>query len=466
MSSLLRTVTIVVTAAWSNAALGEDGTAEFVHGINLNGPPVTIDGHPWEGKDSPHYKCDDMAFENQQVPLVPPTDEQRAAMIRSSRWGGGRNQVRLVDLPPATYSVFLYVWEDNDPETFSIALNGRTVAANYNSGGTGHWNKLGPWIVECTDGSLTLTSQGGAANFSGVEIWRGEYDVAGAAEANPEAVAFFEKRIRPLLIEHCQQCHSAEADEVQGELFVDSRLGLRRGGYSGPAVVPGDPEQSLLIKAVRYNNPDLQMPPDAKLPADKIADLEAWVKMGAPDPRRQAVAAIKKKAVDPEQGRDWWSLQPVADPPPPPSAEPSWVYNDIDRFIAEKLDQHSLKPLGDADKRTLLRRATYDLHGLPPMPDEVTAFIADDSPEAFRRVVERLLDSPRYGQRWGRHWLDVVRYADTAGDNSDFPIPQIYRYRNWVIDAFNRDLPYDQFVREQLAGDLMPSTNDEERRQR
>ena len=466
MSPLLRTAAIGLLIGWGHAALGEDGAAEFVRGLNLNGPPVVVDGRPWEGKDSPHYQCDDMAFDNQQVPLVPPTDEQRAVMIRSSRWGGGRNRVQLIDLPPATYSVFLYVWEDNDAETFTIALNGRTVAANYSSGGTGHWEKLGPWIAECTDGTLTLTSQGGAANFSGVEIWRGEYDVAGAADANPEAVAFFEKRIRPLLVEHCYQCHAAEADEVQGELLVDSRIGLRRGGYSGPAVVPGDPDQSLLIQAVRYKNPDLQMPPDAKLPAEKIADLEAWVKMGAPDPRRQAVAHAKKKTSDPEQGRDFWSMQPIADPPPPTISEPGWAFNDVDRFIAQKLEEHKLRPLADADKRTLLRRATYDLIGLPPTPEEIAAFIADDPPEALARVVERLLDSPRYGERWGRHWLDVVRYADTAGDNSDFPIPQIYRYRNWVIEAFNRDLPYDQFVREQLAGDLMQSANDDERRQR
>ncbi|HEX7378694.1 MAG TPA: DUF1549 domain-containing protein, partial [Pirellulales bacterium] len=409
---------IVLLLASAPRVRADDAAAEFFRGLNLNGPAVTIDGHAWEGKESPHYKSDDMAFDNQQVPLVPPTDDERAKMIRSSRWGGGKNRVTLVDLPAGIYSVFLYVWEDNNPETFTVALNGRTVAAKYNSGGTGHWDKLGPWMVECGDGSLTLTSQGGAANFSGVEIWRGEYDLPGAAERDPEAIAFFEKRIRPVLAEHCYQCHSAEADDAQGELLVDSRRGLRRGGYSGPAVVPGDAEQSLLMKAVRYNNPDLQMPPDAKLPDAAIADLAAWIKQGAPDPRRQSVARAKKKAVDLEQGRQFWSLQPIADPAVPDAADQSWPANDVDRFTLAKMAEHGLRPLGDADKRTLIRRATYDLTGLPPTPAEVDAFLKDSSPEAFSHAVDRLLDSPRYGERWGRHWLDVARYSDTAGDNS------------------------------------------------
>ncbi|MGH7135966.1 MAG: DUF1553 domain-containing protein [Pirellulales bacterium] len=459
------TIGLVLLVGLAREAPGDD-YAIFFRGVNLNGPGVVIDGHAWEGQDSPHYKCGDMAFDNQQVALVPPTDDERARMIRSSRWGGGNNGVTLVDLPPGTYSVFLYVWEDNNPETFAIALNGRTVASNYNSGSMGHWDRLGPWMVECTDGSVTLTSKGGAANFSGVEIWRGEYDGPGAAEADPDEIAFFEKRVRPVLVEHCYQCHSAQAIEVQGELLVDSRSGLRRGGYSGPAVMPGDPDQSLLLRAVRYNNPDLQMPPDAKLPDEQIADLEAWVKRGAADPRRQSVARAKKKSLDVEQGRQFWSLQPIADPPVPELADHDWPANEVDRFILAKLAEHNLRPIGDADKRTLLRRATYDLIGLPPTPEEVDVFLADGSPDAFRRVVDRLLDSPRYGERWGRHWLDVVRYADTAGDNSDFPIPQMYLYRNWAIGAFNRDLPYDQFICEQLAGDLMSSANDGERRQR
>ncbi len=420
--------------------------AAFFRGLNLNGPATVIDGHAWEGKEAKWYQCRDNAFENQQVTLVPATDSERARMIRSSRWGG--NKVVLTDIPAGMYSVFLYVWEDNNSETFSIAVNGRTVAPNHQSGATGHWDRLGPWFVEPNDGTISLTSRGGAANFSGIEIWSGEYDLPGSAEANAEGIAFFEKRIRPLLVQHCYECHSADSEEIAGDLLVDSRLGLRRGGYSGPAVVPGAPEQSLLFEAVRYKNPDLQMPPKGTLADAEIADFEKWIKLGAPDPREATAVRPNKKTIDASQAASFWSLQPLADPPAPKAAEsvagPGWAYNDIDRFILARLAEHKLKPLGDADKRTLLRRATFDLTGLPPTPEEMDAFLADSSPEAFSRVVDRLLDSPRYGERWGRYWLDVVRYADTAGDNSDFPIPQMYLYRNWVIDAFNRDLPYDR----------------------
>ncbi len=454
----LAALAVMATASFCRA----DENASFYFGLNLNGPPVVIDGHPWEGKESKRYQSTDNAFENQNVSLVPSTDPERAKMIRSSRWGG--NQVAVTDLPAGRYSVFLYVWEDNDSETFTIALNGRTVARDYTSGAAGRWAKLGPWFVDVNDGAVVLTSRGGAANFSGIEIWRGEYDGPGSAEANAEGVAFFEKRIRPLLVQNCYECHSEEARNVEGELLVDSRLGLRRGGYSGPAVVPGDPEQSLLVAAVRYKNPDLQMPPKAKLAAAEIADLETWIKLGAPDPREASAVRPKKKPIDPSQASRHWAFQPIGNPSAPQVADESWPYNDIDRFILAKLSQHNLRPLADADKRTLLRRATFDLTGLPPSPEEVDTFLADRSPEAFSRVVDRLLDSPRYGERWGRYWLDVVRYADTAGDNSDFPIPQLYLYRNWVIDAFNSDLPYDRFICEQLAGDLLPAENEEARR--
>jgi mono/diheme cytochrome c family protein len=455
---------VLAAALLGRAAWGDDEAAKFVRAINLNGPAVTIDGHAWEGQDAKNYECSDNAFDNQQVTLDPPTDPERAKMLRSSRWGG--NRVVLTGLSPGVYSLFLYVWEDNNPETFTLAVNGRTVASNYNSGGTGHWDKLGPWLAQPDGGKITITSQGGAANFSGIELWRGEYEDPRFTEANAEGIEFFERRIRPLLVEHCYECHSAGAKEIEGELLVDSRAGLRRGGYSGSAVMPGDPEQSLLVKAIRYNNPDLQMPPAAKLSAEQIADIEAWVKRGAPDPRRQTAAREAKKSVDVDAGREFWSFQPLKASPAPNIADAAWAENDIDRFIFAKLAEHDLRPRGDASKTALIRRATYDLTGLPPTPGEVDAFLVDSAPDAFGRVVERLLDSPRYGERWGRHWLDVVRYADTAGDNSDFPIPQIHLYRDWVIDAFNRDLPYDQFTREQIAGDLLPSDDEATRRQR
>lgn len=456
------TALLAATVAGPRAPAAADDEPRFVRGLNLNGPAVTIDGRLWEGRESAHYRCDDMAFENQSVPLVPPTDDERAKMIRSSRWGG--NRVVLTDLAPGVYTVFLYVWEDNNPETFRIAVNGRTVAADYSSGHAGHWDKLGPWVADAADGTITLASQGGAANFSGVEIWQGEYD--GPQPADPEALAFFEKRIRPLLVEHCYECHSASAREVQGDLLVDSRRGLRRGGYSGPAIVPGDSRQSLLLKAVRYDNPELQMPPAGKLAPDEIADLEAWIESGAADPRAATFAAAKKPTIDFDAARQAWSLAPIVEPRVPAATDSDWPAGDIDRFILAKLAERRLRPRGDAGKRALIRRATYDVTGLPPTPDEVTAFLSDDAPDAFARVVDRLLDSPAYGERWGRYWLDVVRYADTAGDNSDFPIPQMYLYRNWVIDAFNRDLPYDEFIRQQLAGDLTPGDDALDRRHR
>ncbi|MBI1312767.1 DUF1553 domain-containing protein [bacterium] len=434
----------------------------FLRGINLNGPPVTIDGNAWEGSDSKSYACKDRAFENQNVTLVPPTDPDRAKMIRSSRWGG--NRIELTGLPAGVVTLFLYVWEDNNPETYSIAVNGKPVKERYNSGTMGHWERLGPWHTMPQNGRVLLTSEGGAANFSGLEIWSGEYDGI-STPISDDDLAFFEKRIRPLLVTKCYECHSATSQELAGDLLLDSRATTRRGGTNGPAVVPGALEASLLIKAVRYNDPDLQMPPDDKLTAEEIADLERWVKIGAPDPRSTATRHLGKQ-IDIKAAREFWSLRPLTAPHVPKVKDADWPRGDIDRFVLAKLEEHGLTPAGDADRRALLRRATYDLIGLPPTPDEVNAFIADKSDSAFERVIERLLDSPRYGERWSRYWLDVVRYADTAGDNSDYPIPQMYRYRDWVIDAFNRDLPYDEFVRDQLAGDLRGGGTEAERQQR
>lgn len=459
---LLRLCVAMASLLFAASLSGAEPPA-FFRGLNLNGPAVTIDGHAWEGLDSGHYVCQDKSFESQNVPLVPSTDPERAKMIRSSRWGG--NRVELTDLPPGTYTIFLYVWEDNDPETYAIAVNERQVEARYNSGKAGHWQRLGPWYAESRDGRIVVTSRGGAANFSGIELWRGRHDGSRDAPLNDDELAFFEKRIRPLLVQHCYECHSAESKELRGELLVDSRGTIRRGGATGPAVVPGDPEHSLLIDSVRYTNTDLQMPPDGKLTETEIADLERWVKMGAPDPRVTATKFIGKQ-IDVAAAREFWSLRPLVRPAVPTVRNAAWPINDIDRFILAKLEERGLQPAPAADKRALLRRATYDLIGLPPTLEEQQAFLADDSAEAFSRVVERLMASPRYGERWGRHWLDVVRYADTAGDNSDYPIPQMHRYRDWVIDAFNRDLPYDEFVRDQLAGDLRGGATDEEHFQR
>ncbi|WP_425614643.1 DUF1553 domain-containing protein [Anatilimnocola sp. NA78] len=291
-----------------------------------------------------------------------------------------------------------------------------------------------------------------------------------AAEISAEDLDFFEKRIRPIFVGHCYECHSAEQKKHEGSLSLDSREAVFKGGDSGPAVVAGDPEKSLLITAVRHTDKDLKMPPESKLSAAQIEDLTAWVKRGAPDPRlpvaKTGDLARPKTGMSLEEGRKFWSFQPVAEPAVPQVANQGWPAKPIDHFILAKLEAAGVSPAPPADKRTLLRRVTFDLTGLPPTPEELAAFLADDSAQAFEKVVDRLLGSPRYGERWGRHWLDVVRYADTCGNASDYPVPQAHQYRDWVIRAFNRDLPYDQFVREQIAGDLLGGDSEAERFER
>ncbi len=203
------------------SAQAADPAPTFYRGMNLNGPAVTIDGNAWEGRESKQFVCKDIPFENQNVTLVPTTDAERAKMIRSSRYGG--NRVELTEIPSGVYTMFLYVWEDNNAETFSVAINGQQVEARYNSGTTGHWERLGPWYTTSRDGKIVLTSAGGTANFSGIELWRGQYDGI-SSTISDEDLAFFEKRIRPLLVQKCYECHSAESKELQGELLVDSRV--------------------------------------------------------------------------------------------------------------------------------------------------------------------------------------------------------------------------------------------------
>jgi len=279
-----------------------------------------------------------------------------------------------------------------------------------------------------------------------------------ASDAPAEGIEFFEKRVRPVLVSQCYACHSKESKKQKGGLWLDTREDLLKGGDSGPALVPGDPEKSLLIRAIRHADGELRMPPKEKLSPTEIADLAAWVKMGAPDPRKAMAKDPAKVAggMSLEEGRKFWSFQPVKDSPPPKVRDATWPRTAVDHFILARLEGAGVTPAPVADKRTLLRRVTFDLTGLPPTPQEMDAFLADTTPQAFEKVVDRLLASPRYGERWGRHWLDVARYADTCGNASDYPVPQAHLYRDWVIGAFNRDMPYDQFLREQIAGDLMP----------
>jgi len=270
---------------------------------------------------------------------------------------------------------------------------------------------------------------------------------AGTAAASKEQVAFFEKKIRPVLADNCFVCHGAKTH--LGGLRVDSMSDLLKGGNSGAAIVPGDLNKSLLVIAVRQTGL-LKMPQGGQLTPTEVADIESWVQMGAPWPSDGTA-----KAKEPEP---LWSLQPVKNPPIPKVKNTAWMHNPIDAFVLAKLEAKKIAPAPAADKRTLLRRVTYDLIGLPPTADETQAFLADKSPGAYAKVVDRLLASPHYGERWGRHWLDVARYSDTKGYvfEEDRNYPNAYTYRDWVIDAFNRDLPYDQFITQQLAADRMP----------
>jgi len=266
-----------------------------------------------------------------------------------------------------------------------------------------------------------------------------------ALAADQAGADVFENKIRPVLAARCFTCHTG--DTPRGGLHLDSAQAMR-----------GAIDSGKLLSAIRREG-NLKMPPESPLPSDQLADFEAWIKMGAPDPRAEKAAP----AYNFDEARRFWSFQPVKDPAPPAVADLAWNKTAIDRFVKSKLDEKKLTPLGTASKRVLIRRATFDLTGLPPTPEDVAAFVADTSAGAFDKVIDRLLASPQYGERWGRHWLDLVRYADTSGCNADFPVPDAYRYRNWVIQAFNDDKPYDQFLREQLAGDLMASKDDEDR---
>ncbi len=293
--------------------------------------------------------------------------------------------------------------------------------------------------------------------------------VAGTSlAAADDKLEFFESKVRPLLVSRCYKCHSADKGKTHGGLALDSREGWQKGGDSGPPIVPEKPDESLLIQAVRYVDDGPQMPPDeagGKLTDDEIAILTQWVTIGAPDPRE---AKRRATAMTLDEARQWWAFQPPRHAAPPAVVDRSQVKGTIDQFVQAAIEQAGVAPLPEADKRTLLRRATFDLVGLPPTPQEVADFLRDDSPGAFATVVERLLASPHYGERWGRHWLDLVRYADYFQQNPKehaqadrFELFEAWRYRDWVVEALNRDLPYDEFIVHQLAGDRLTSPTGE-----
>ena len=285
---------------------------------------------------------------------------------------------------------------------------------------------------------------------------------AGAQQPKPtparDGIEFFESNIRPVLVKSCYECHSAKSAKVKGSLYLDSRSGVLKGGENGPAIIPGDPNSSLLIQALHHK--DLKMPKE-KLPANVIADFEQWVRMGAPDPRTTDTAGWKKLTL--EDAKTFWSFKPMKQHPLPTLKESGWAKTDVDRFILSRLEQKGLRPVADADRTSLIRRVTFDLIGLPPTPDEIDAFVNDKTADAYEKVVDRLLASRHFGERWGRYWLDVARYAESNGNADNTPFPHAWRYRDYVISSFNADKPYNRFVTEQIAGDLLPAENNLEK---
>jgi len=277
------------------------------------------------------------------------------------------------------------------------------------------------------------------------------------------AIEFFEKKIRPLLADNCYSCHSADTNS-KGGLRVDDRNGLVYGGENGAAILPGNAAESLLIRAVSYTNDDLKMPPNKQLSAEQVADLTRWINEGAAWPRVELPEGLGESNPTYDALRkQHWAWQPLRVANLPEVRDRLWARSDIDTFILAKLEAESLQPVGDADRLTLIRRLTFDLTGLPPTAEETARFLGDTSPEALSTLVDRLLASPAFGERWGRHWLDVARYGESTGSSRNLPLPHAWRFRDYVIDAVNHDKPYDQFIREQIAGDLLPATSQDQR---
>lgn len=287
--------------------------------------------------------------------------------------------------------------------------------------------------------------------------------VAAEDDQTADGLAYFEKHVRPLLVRHCYQCHSEKSEKREGDLLLDSRQGWQKGGDSGTAIVAGDVDASLLIQAVRYNDTALQMPPIKPLDAEDVKRLEHWVRIGAPAPDH-GVTKSSDDPSDPIAGKEHWAFQPLTKVRPPKTTSP-WAQTEIDNFVISQLEQAGLQPAADAEAAVLARRVFVQLTGLPPSPQQLQEYLADTQPFAYERLVDRLLASPRFGERWGRHWLDLARYADSNGLDENFLFREAWRYRNWVIEAISHDMPFDRFVLTQVAGDLLPYETIEDRDQ-
>ena len=329
------------------------------------------------------------------------------------------------------------------------------------------------------DGFITLSDLEARAQKDAKDA-KGKEAASEPSMASADQIKFFETKIRPVLANECFSCHSSSG-RSKGELSLDSLDGFLSGGASGPALIPGDPQASAFIEAIRYDDPGFSMPPKNKLKPEEIADLEAWVRMGAPWPDELPPEMIEmapgamesasddvdeeaslNRDIDIEAGKEFWSFRPVERPDVPEFPEGSWSKGAIDHFLLESMEAGGVEPVGDAADRTWLRRVTIDLTGLPPTPEEIAAFDADESSERDARVVDRLLASDAYAERWGRHWLDVARFGESSGKERNVIYSFAWRYRDWVLEAFRQDMPYNEFLQAQIAGDLLPAADDDE----
>ncbi len=305
-------------------------------------------------------------------------------------------------------------------------------------------------------------------NLLFINVWLMTCGVSTAAEpensiSQDRGVAFFETKIRPILIKHCYECHASDSKSIRGGLLLDTLADTIKGGDSGTALVPGKPAESLLLESLKYES--FEMPPSGKLSPEIIADFETWIKMGAPDPRKGASKAVRHE-IDIEKGKQFWSFRPVKKRPLPEVSDPQWNRSGIDRFIRSAQEKRKLAPSADADRVTLIRRLYYDLIGLPPTPQQIDQYLNDQHEDATARLVDQLLESPHFGERWGRYWLDVARYSQSSGGGRSLLYQSAWRYRNYVIDSFNKDKAIDEFIREQIAGDLLESKDYLQQRER
>jgi hypothetical protein len=347
-------------------------------------------------------------------------------------------------------------------ETTAIALK---IGQGFRRGIPTRYCLPGPIVhssreAAASPGSSTMISTRVPLAFAAAVVATTISSAARAQSTDAQGVSFFETNVRPLLVQHCYECHAAGSKKIRGNLRLDSKPGWMKGGDSGPVIEPGNPEESLLIAAVKYDDPNLKMPPKGKLPAEAIATLSEWIKRGAPDPREKAPVVKAERVIDIEAGKKHWAFRPLRETMPPHVTAEALCRTPIDQFVLEHLEAKQLSFNPEADRRTLIRRVYLDLIGLPPTPDEVAAFLNDESPRAFETLVDRLLESPHFGERWARHWLDLARFAESHGFEHDYDRHTAYHYRDFVIEAFNRDLPFDTFVKWQLAGDeIAPDDN-------